>query len=81
MQNAVADTAKIVTRNEVKDGVFEVHEFVEYLRQLADADPSMELTAGKVWTLYSKVVREGMYFAEVTDDLGLIEPDWSNTYT
>jgi hypothetical protein len=66
-----------ITRNEVKSRVFEIHEFVEYLRYLASIYPDCPLTAEKVYALYEQGVRDGVYWTEVTEDLNLPEPEWA----
>lgn len=69
---------KPVDRNKVKNDYLVIHEFIEYLRNLAEQDVDYQMTAGQVWRMYKLGVEEGMHWTDVADELELPRNfDWS----
>lgn len=65
-----------VTRDEVQDHRWEIAEFLDYLRFVAEECPSETISYGDLWTLFDRGVRQGIFWEEAIDELDLISPEW-----
>lgn len=75
--DAIISMSKPVTRAEVQHDYPVAAEFVDYLRWLADQDTGYKVSVGDLWQLWHEGVREGRYWAEVCEDLGLpVREEW-----
>lgn len=64
-----------ITMDEMANDAPVILEFLEYLRWLAATTPNAQLSARRVWELYTYGVRDGRVWSDVCEELGLPLPE------
>ena len=62
---------KPISRKEIKDGYYEIHEFIEYLRYLAMDHEGLAMNIEQVVSMYELGVRQGIHWDDVADEIDI----------